>query len=170
MNTRLLLPFAVFFFFACSRPAPVQDATAGIERLVEEVVISNGVPVTMADLSIEGMSCEMMCGGAIKKALAKLPGVSGTEIQFTEGDERDHAVVTYDESKVTDADMIAAIHELYDGQYKVLAVKITKQVKNAATITDTEKAAEANQGVSVLSPAVNVLPGILALLSHALRL
>ena len=77
-----------------------------MERIVEEVAISSGTPVTIADISIDGMSCEMMCGGSIKKALAKLPGVAGTEIDFIEGDERDHAIVTYDESKVTDAEMV----------------------------------------------------------------
>lgn len=170
MNTRFLLPLAAAFLFSCSQPAPVPDIVSNIERTVEEVAISSGVPVTMADLSIEGMSCEMMCGGSIKKALAQLPGVAGTEITFIEGEERDHAVVTYDESKVSDADMVAAIQKLHDGQYKVLAVKITKQVKSGSTTTDADKAEESNKAVSVLAPAVNVLPGILALLSHALRL
>ena len=57
-------------------------AVAGVARTVSEVAITSGTPVTFADLSVEGMRCEMMCGGSIKKALAALPGVVGTELKF----------------------------------------------------------------------------------------
>ena len=170
MAKRLLLPLAAVFLFACSQPAPVPHVAAGIERVVEQVAISSGTPVTVADLSIEGMSCAMMCGGSIKKALALLPGVSGTEIKFIEGEERDHAVVTYDESKVSDAEMVEAIQKLHDGQYKVLAVKITKQVKGASSASTEGAPVQGSKPVSVLSPAAMLLPGILSLLTHLLRL
>lgn len=169
MDFRTLLPLAALLF-SCSQQAPAPQVAAGIERVVEEVAISSGSPVTMADLSIDGMSCEMMCGGSIKKALALLPGVSGTEIKFIEGEERDHAVVTYDESKVSDAEMVEAIQKLHDGQYKVLAVKITKQVKGATTTSTEGAPVEESKQVSVLSPAAMLLPGILSLLTHLLRL
>ncbi len=146
-------------------PLPV-----GIERTVEEVAVASGTPVTTADISIDGMSCEMMCGGAIKKALAKLPGVASTEIAFVEGEEQDHAIVTYDESKVTDAQMIEAIQQLHDGQYKVLAVKVTKQVQGAGTVGEGTKQISEENRVSVLAPAAVLLPGFLAFLSHMLRL
>lgn len=147
-----------------------QAAIAGVERVVTEVAINAGVPVTMADLSIDGMSCEMMCGGSIKKALAKLPGVSGTEIKFVEGDERDHAIVTYDPTQVTDAEMVEAIQALHDGQYKVLAVNITKQVlAPGGSAGDANKAKNEEGSVSVYAPSSTVLPNILALLTQILR-
>ena len=170
MVKRTFLPLAAVFLFACSQQAPAPQVAAGIERIVEQVAISSGTPVTVADLSIEGMSCAMMCGGSIKKALAQLPGVTGTEINFIEGDENDHAVVTYDESKVTDAEMIEAIQKLHDGQYKVLAVKVTQQVKGATSASSEGTATEESKPVSVLSPAAMILPGILSLLTHFLRL
>ena len=131
--------------------------------------VAGSVSGTFADLSIEGMSCEMMCGGSIKKALAKLPGVISTEIKFVEGDETDHAVVQFDAAKVSDAEMIDAIQGLYDGQYKVVAVKITKQVPAVGGAT-TKGKAEESLSVSVIDPTAVVVPGILALLSHVLRL
>lgn len=154
--------------FGCGRSTPVADAVVpGVERIVKEVTITTGEPVTMADLSIEGMSCEMMCGGSIKKALAAL-GVNATEIKMSEVEGPDHAIVTYDENKVTDAQMIKAIQELYDGQYKVMAITITKEVKSAAA-SNSEAADEVeNEGVSVAVPEEVVLPSILAILSRIL--
>jgi copper chaperone CopZ len=173
MNFRYLSIAALFtsLLIGCSeRPAVTVDTlAAGVERTVKEVAITSGDPITFADLSIEGMSCEMMCGGSIKKALAKLPGVNSTEIKFVEGDERDHAIVTYDETKVSDAQMIEAIQKLHDGQYKVLAVDITKQVKNPSASVSREENAN-NKEVSVIAPAVSLLPSILALLTQIGRL
>lgn len=170
MAKRTLLPIVAVLLFACSQQAPAPQVSGGIGRVVEQVTISSGTPVTVADLSIEGMSCAMMCGGSIKKALAQLPGVASTEINFIEGDENDHAVVTYDESKVTDAEMIEAIHKLHDGQYKVLAVKVTKQVMGATSASSDGAPVQKSEQVSVLSPATMILPGILSLLTHFLRL
>ncbi|HQW04963.1 MAG: heavy-metal-associated domain-containing protein [Flavobacteriales bacterium] len=170
MDHRILLPLTLAILFSCSRSTPVAEIPASVERTVEEVVITSGTPVTTVDLSIDGMSCEMMCGGAIKKALAKLPGVASTEIAFVEGEERDHAIVTYDESLVTDAQMIEAVQQLHDGQYKVVAVKVTKQVQSAGNAdTDTDKSSTTN-AVSVLAPAAMVLPSILTLLTYIFRI
>jgi copper chaperone CopZ len=172
MKARIFPLFLAAFLFSCSQqPADVAaELPAEMERVVEEVAISSGTPVTIADISIDGMSCEMMCGGSIKKALGKLPGIAGTEIEFIEGDERDHAIVTYDESVVTDADMVRAIQELHDGQYKVMAVKVTKQVKSTNGASTEGEKSGSDQGVSVLSPARVIVPGLLALLSYVLRL
>ncbi len=135
---------------------------------VTEVVVSSGEPVTKADLTIEGMSCEMMCGGSIKKALAKLPGVSGTEIVFVEGEESNHAVVTYNENEVSDAELVAAIQGLYDGQYQVNGIAITRQVKGSAQTGSREVEAVQESKVSVYAPAAILLPSVITILSRIL--
>lgn len=149
--------------------ARVDSVPAGVARSVQEVVIQSGTPVTLADLSIEGMSCEMMCGSSIKKALAKLPGVSATEITFIEGDELDHAIVTYDESKVTDTELVKAVQALYDGQYKVLAVNVTKQVKATSGASAAQGEAKESRSVNAYLPTEAIVPSILALLTRILR-
>ncbi len=155
---------------ACSSgPADVPGAAADVARVVNEEVIAQGDPVTFADLSISGMSCEMMCGGAIKKALAKVPGVSGTEIKFIEGDANDHAIVTFDPGKVSDAQLVDAVQSLHDGQYKVVAVAITRQVKASNAATEGDEAAEPVPAkVNARLPAV-LLPSLIELLSQVLR-
>jgi len=171
-----LIVGATLFATACtstSSPnaadAAAEVAAQGIERVVTDQVINAGIPVTTADLAIDGMSCEMMCGGSIKKALAKLPGISGTEIAFVEGDERDHAIVTYDPSQVSDAQMIEAIQALHEGQYQVRAVHITRQVV-APGAEGTAPVASGNAAsVEVFLPRPAVLPSLVALLSQILR-
>ncbi|HNR56463.1 MAG TPA: heavy metal-associated domain-containing protein [Flavobacteriales bacterium] len=172
MRTSHLLPLFIGLLAACSTGTPGVQETAlasNIERVVVEEMV-NGSAGTIADLSIDGMSCEMMCGGSIKKALAKLPGVNSTEIRFIEGDESDHAVVDYDASKVSDADMVEAIQSLHDGQYKVVSVHITKRVPSAGGVSASTKKAEETKQVSVINPTAIVVPGILGLLSYVLRL
>jgi copper chaperone CopZ len=152
------------------QPAEQAATLPGVERVVKEVVITSGAPVVIADLGIEGMSCEMMCGGSIKKALAKLPGIASTEIQFIEGDERDHAIVTYDGTKVSDTEMVEAIQALHDGQYKVLSVTITKQVLGTAASTEAANEQQEEEGVSVSLPSSDVLlPSIITLLTSVFR-
>lgn len=166
------LAFGAAFILSCSSDngagSLVGTATNSFERVVNEVVVSSGVPVTMADLTIEGMSCEMMCGGSIKKALAKLPGVTGTEIVFHEGEEADHAVVTYNEAEISDAQLVAAIQELYDGQYQVKGVSITRQVKGNGQSGAREVNAAEESKVSVYAPAAILLPSVITILSRIL--
>ncbi len=154
---------------ACSQGEGAGEAsTPGVPRVEAEQVITAGTPVTMADLSISGMSCEMMCGGAIKKALAALPGVSGTEIAFTEGDAGDHAIVTYDPALVSDAQLVEAVQRIHDGQYKVMAVTVTRQVKSADIGAGEEAEGSADGKVNAELPSFR-LPNLLALLTFILR-
>ncbi len=150
---------------ACGRAT---GPTANVARSVNEVDIANGMPVTTADLSISGMTCAMMCGGAIKDAMAKLPGVSNTEIKFAETG-TSHAVVTYDPAKVSDTEMVSAIQQLNEGQYKVLAVGITKQVLKSGA-SDAPVNGTTAQQVNASAVADVVLPSLVALLSRLMHI
>ncbi|MFN3876156.1 MAG: heavy-metal-associated domain-containing protein, partial [Flavobacteriales bacterium] len=164
---RIITAAAIALLLACSGTGTQQEQSAeAIARTVQEVVISSGEPVTIADLSIEGMSCEMMCGGAIKKALAKL-GVERTEIKMSEDGSPNHAIATYDGAKLSDTDLIDAIQALHDGQYKVVAVAVTKQVKGDASA---QQRGSDDGEVSMIAPREIALPSIAALLGRLLRI
>ncbi|MBS1583109.1 MAG: hypothetical protein JST66_13005, partial [Bacteroidetes bacterium] len=80
-----------------------------------------------------------------------------------------HAVVTYDPAKVNDAELVKAVQALHEGQYKVLAVDITKQVKGTAQ-GDAAPAKAQQEGVSASAlPEVSV-PSLLGLLARLVRL
>lgn len=166
---RSLLFGLVIALAACGQGEPQVAATAvpTVPTTVKETIISEGEPVSTADLSIEGMSCAMMCGNSIKKALAAVPGVIGAEIDFEEGaDKPDHAVVTFDPAQVQEGALVKAVEALYDGQYKVTALDITKQVRSTATGTSNTKGAS-EDGVSASAAS---LPSILGILQRLVRL
>jgi copper chaperone CopZ len=172
MKKILVLPMVICgLLTACSSSpeTPAVSAIPDVPRTVSEVTVS-GTPVTMADLSISGMTCEMMCGGSIKKALAKLPGVTSTEIRFTEGDATDHAIVTFDAAQVSDAEIVKTVQAIHDGQYKVSAVAITKQVQGETTDDAPEEAAEANEAQVSASLPELVMPSLFGFLARMLRL
>lgn len=169
MKKPAFLLLAATLIAACGEaPAPAAQGGAEVARSVNEVVITSGTPVNTADLSIDGMTCAMGCGGTIKHELAKLPGVTGTEVNFTDADHTNHVLVTYDPAQVSDADMVKAVQTIHDGQYKVLAVGITKQVlKEGAS----EAPAEAVEGAQVNASLESVaLPSLVALLQHLVRI
>lgn len=176
MISRSALPFFIagLLFLGCGHSAAGDTnmkTAASFVRTVQEVAISSGIPVATADISIDGMSCEMMCGGSIKKALAKLPGVASTEIEFIEGDERDHAIVSYDDTKVTDAEMIDAIQTLHDGQYKVMEVKVIKEVISATSSNKEAAKPKESGAVAAASCAPTssvIIPSLFAILSRIL--
>lgn len=154
---------------ACGEATVQQTETAAdVARTVNEVAITSGTPVTLADLSIEGMTCAMGCGSTIKSALAKLPGVSGTEVNFTEAGQTNHVVVTFDPAQVSDADMVKAVQTIHNGDYKVSAVGITKQVlKEGASDAPAEEATDAKVNASLEGV---VLPSLVALLQRLVRI
>ncbi|MCB9170967.1 MAG: heavy-metal-associated domain-containing protein [Flavobacteriales bacterium] len=157
---------------ACQQgTSPSAGAEQNITRNVHEVTIASGTPVVTADLSIEGMTCEIMCGGAIKDALGKLAGVEDTKIDFKEGEDVDHAIVTFDPEKVSEDQMIQAVQALHEGQYKVLAVDVTRQVlqhPGSASDEGAEGPASTEEQVSVALQGF-VLPSLLELLSQIVR-
>jgi mercuric ion binding protein len=165
MNKLVVLLFIAALAACGEATAPAVE----VARSVNEVAITSGTPVTMADLSIEGMTCAMGCGGTIKSALAKLPGVTGTEVNFTDASQANHVVVTYDPAQVSDADMVKAVQSIHDGQYKVLAVGITKQVFKEGT-NDAPAAAPGAGQVNASALESVALPGLVALLQRLVRI
>jgi copper chaperone CopZ len=170
MIKRPLLFATIVIAVACGQStAPVQ-ADLQVPHTTKEVAITAGEPVTTADLSISGMTCEMMCGGAIKDALAKLKGVDHTDIAFTaEEGQPSHAVVTYDPAQVSDEEMVRTVQALHEGQYKVLAVEITKQVVRTGEAAGPD-GTEETEKVNASALGEVVIPSVLALLTRLVQL
>lgn len=166
MNKLNFLLAGTALIVACS--GPVSSDTGVVANRTENVVgITEGTPVATADLSITGMTCEMMCGGMIKSALAKVPGVSEAEIAFHDGDAMGHAKVTYDPAKVDDAELVSAVQALADGQYKVESIAIVKQVKQAPPAAN-KAAGHGDEASASLLPEVP-MPNLVATLLALVR-
>lgn len=168
-----LLVAIVLTALSCGRGPSASESPAAtdasITRTEQEVTITSGTPRVIANLTIEGMSCAMMCGNSIRKALAALPGVNEAEVRYNEGEEADHAIVTYDAAQVDDARLVEAVHGLHGGQYRVVAVSVTRQVRAEGAAVGEEEVRRGGDGVSTLVPGSSVLPGVLAILTRILR-
>ncbi|HQV37780.1 MAG: hypothetical protein IPO60_04485 [Flavobacteriales bacterium] len=149
---------------ACSGPGS-SDAVSVASRTESTMNITEGQPMATADLGISGMTCEMMCGGMIKSALVKVPGVETTEIVFHDGDAIGHAKVTYDPTKVDDSMLVLAVQALADGQYKVESIAVVKQVKSAASVKQPSEKEEDDVSVSIMPEVAmpNLVSTLLAL-------
>ncbi len=153
---------------ACSGPGS-SDAVSVASRTESTVNITEGQPMATADLGISGMTCEMMCGGMIKSALAKVPGVETAEVVFHDGDVIGHAKVTYDPAKVDDTKFVKAVQALADGQYKVESISVVKQVKNAPSAAKQQKG-EGDEGISASIIPEVAMPNLVATLLALVRI
>ena len=92
--------------------------------------IINGDSVkNVATINIEGMTCEIGCGGYISKKISQMKGVFSAEVLF----EENKAKVKYDELLISEKEIIAEIQKLNEGQYKVTKVEIEKTIKKAVS-------------------------------------
>ncbi len=149
---------------SCSGPDALDTGSDDrIQRTEIKTVIASGTPVSTASLGIEGMSCAVMCGGKIKKALESTQGVISAEIEFDAEKKIDVAVVRYHPEEVSDEALIKVVNELRDGVYKVRTVIVEDQVKEER---DTE---DSGSEKTALVPAKVELPSLMDLLSAVLN-
>ena len=118
------------FIAACT-----QKEKKEINIAVTETIIEGEENSTFVSLGVEGMTCQMGCANHIKNKLAKMEGVINAEVLFDENMAR----IQYDESILTEKDLINAIEKMQDGQYSVITVEIERTVKKGETISSVDK-------------------------------
>ncbi|MFT5010534.1 MAG: copper chaperone CopZ [Saprospiraceae bacterium] len=80
---------------------------------------SRAVANSSVVISIQGMTCEKMCGGTVRKGLEKLKGVNSTELAFNPENPIDLVTVNFDSSKVSAEEMKEKVESIAGGIYKV---------------------------------------------------
>lgn len=98
-----------------------------VEIVLTKNIIEGDTAQSIASLNIEGMTCEVGCAGFITSKLSQMTGVLSAEVVF----DKNLAKVKFDDSKITENDIIAAIQKLNEGQYKVTKVEVEKTVKKS---------------------------------------
>ena len=83
----------------------------------EEVL---AVADTNAEITIDGMSCQVGCAAYIDEELEKVSGVVSADVSF----ENKLASITYDNSLISEHDIISAINSLKDSAYSVSSVDV----------------------------------------------
>lgn len=106
--------FSALVLAACS--AEKSQETVPSEKTVAHATV---VPNTELELEIEGMVCEMGCGGAIRKELKASKAVEGISFDFVEDRAENKAVVRFDNTKISPEKIVSLIEQLNENQFTV---------------------------------------------------
>jgi copper chaperone CopZ len=80
---------------------------------------------SQADFAVEGMVCQMGCGGSIRKELKMTGAVERVEVNFVEEQKEQVVHVQYDSTLITTQKITAILTTMNDRQFK--ASLITKK-------------------------------------------
>ncbi|MDZ4824399.1 MAG: heavy metal-associated domain-containing protein [Flavobacteriales bacterium] len=138
-------------------------ATSASDVPVTHKEISSEVVKTVANLSIEGMTCSEGCGGKIQKDLQALAGVLSTNLDFADGRTENVVTVEFDPTKVDEQKMIACVNSSMDGMYKVKSVEVVKYSGlqgNTSASPDADASAMTSTGFSNCSIYCSLFPNL----------
>ena len=121
MMIRSLLFFSLLgLFVACnSTPETIVLRREKGQKTLKTKVIGTKKMTT----EIEGMTCEMGCGGSIRKALKETGGVERVQYDFVEGRKKQVALITYDAAKIDAQKMLQKIQTINEKQFTAKLVK-----------------------------------------------
>jgi len=111
-------------------------------------------------LEVEGMTCEMGCGGSIRKELKATGGVERVKFNFVEGDDKQKTYVYFDEAKVSEKELKSIITTMNEKQFTISKDKVEKTSEHT-----TEGSTSSNEEVLVKMDEDNFkLPNLLGIL------
>ena len=99
----------VFLFIGCGQ--------SNSSEYKEEVL---AVADTKAEMNIDGMTCQVGCAAYIDEELEKVSGVVSADVSF----ENKLASFTYDNSLISEHEIVSAINSLKDSAYSVASVYV----------------------------------------------
>lgn len=158
--TRSLFMVALFALGACTGTDENRNAESNSDVKVTFTEEAGTSEKYMANIAIDGMACEMMCGSKIAGELNGLNGVKNTEIDFKGEGEVNFALVEFDANTVSEQEMIDAVQAIANGHYKVNAV----EVKHVVEATESQ---EEEDKVGSLKPTLQYqLPNIFSVFTR----
>lgn len=89
--------------------------------------------VVVADFAIDGMVCAMGCAKTIEDEVLGMSGLAASSVDYESG----KAHFEYDKTQLTEAELIAKIESLADGQYHVKPW--TEPIEESVTEISTEE-------------------------------
>lgn len=160
MNKIPFVLFTLLLLGACSSEPAVKHLRTERITTGKNVKI---IPNHILTLEIEGMTCEMGCGGSIRKELKASGGVSRVEFDFVEGRKVQSARISYDDKKVSPNEMIKIVSKMNDKQFKV-GKSSTENLDQSMNSTDEETPDSEEQNVEI-SESGFAIPNLIDILS-----
>jgi len=145
---------------ACSSEVSVE--TSGTETSTEAAAV---VPNTVLSMEVDGMVCEMGCGGTLRKELKALGGVSSVEFDFEDERATNVATISFDKDIISVDEMIKAVSSTSDGQF---TVGKTSTEKLETTTSSVESTSSSENSTVEVSTTRTEMPNLLDLISGLL--
>jgi copper chaperone CopZ len=118
---------------------------------------------SMLTMDIQGMTCEMGCGGSIRKELKGTGSVARVRYDFVEGEETQKAYISFDSNKITAEKMIDIVEKMNDQQFSVGKYSVEKLDEETDNITtksapdDSEASLEMDESGFHMPNLINLL-------------
>ena len=103
-----------FTWISCGGPTADMVPT-----VYEETHVEGAMEHTVAEMSVQGMMCEVGCVAKVRKELLEVPGVATATIDFEKGRSVNVAKVEYDPEVVDAETLVAKVTAIGDGMYPV---------------------------------------------------
>tara|TARA_B100001059_G_C17813105_1_gene573486 strand:+ start:1134 stop:1520 length:387 start_codon:yes stop_codon:yes gene_type:complete len=119
---KTIIPFILLFVVACQRDV---SNNASIEVQTQEELTEQKKPEAdyQCVAKVSGMVCKMGCGGAIRKELKSLKGVSRVAIDYEENREEQIISVFYNSRFHDEEEIYAELEKINKGQFTIGATK-----------------------------------------------
>lgn len=165
MKTIVYALTSLLILGACSsEPNVIHLRTEKGQKNIKNTVVANQI----LTVEVEGMTCEMGCGGSIRKELKATGGVNRVEfIEFTEGQKKQTAKISYDKNKVTADEMTEIIRTMNDKQFKVKTINTESIV--AENTNQIENRSNSEEEKVKISTSFFILPNLFDILSRFVR-
>jgi copper chaperone CopZ len=151
--------FLFIFALSCSsEPEVVHLRTVKGPRKEKTAVNAN----QLMTIQVEGMTCEMGCGGSIRKALKATGAVERVSFDFVEGRKIQQATIYLDSSKVSSAELEKIIRTINEKQFKTYQ-RSTEALTASATTSNSpsseKKKVEMNEELIAVPNLLDLLTG-----------
>lgn len=164
MKSFALVLSSILLLGACSsEPNVVHVRTEKGQKEAKAAVDAN----RLMTIEVKGMSCEMGCGGSIRKELKATGGVARVEFDFVEGEEIQTAKISFDTNKVTENEVVEIITSMNDKQFTVS--KTGSEDISTSTSTQSNSTPDSEEEKVKISTTPFVLPNLFDILSRIIK-
>ncbi len=140
MKSFVILTSGILLFSACSHEP--KEVLLRTEKGARDKANLKVTPTAMMTIDVSGMSCEMGCGGSIRKELKGTGGVSRVKFDFEEGRKVQTAYIYFDDTVIRPEEIKNIMTSMNDKQFTVSNDKV-EELETVASIN--EESAPSNE-------------------------
>ena len=116
----LLCSMLALTWMSCGGPSADMVPT-----VYEETHVEGAMERTVAEMSVQGMMCEVGCVAKVRKELLEVPGVATATIDFEKDRSVNVAKVEFDPEVVDAEALVAKVKAIGEGMYPVERMAVT---------------------------------------------